>query len=170
MSRFHRVLQEIVAEYLKSMGFKADIEVLVDDVHVADVYGDNGERTVIVEVETGYVPPAFIESAEEYIAARLTVKTYSYSGLADEFYIATPSYLRLPVPAWLARCSWPMPEHLAGLLNKFYGPRQLKGLLEGGPNSCKGLTGLMSVTISSRTVALRSLDLDRSTAVLGQYI
>ncbi len=155
VSRFHRVVQEIVAEYLRSLGFSVELEVPLDGIHVADVYAVEGNRTSVVEVETGYVPPVFLMSAEEYITARLAVKIFSYSSLADEFYIAFPSYMELPIPTWAVKCG-PLTEDALSLVSKFYSPRQAQLMLESS-YICRGLRGLLKVNISNRAVALEEL-------------
>lgn len=149
VSTFHKVLQDIVVENLSSSGYMAQEEYVLDGVHVADVYATNEKRTVIVEVETGYVPPRFLSRAEDYLAARVLMKTLAYSRFADEFYIATPSFVRLPVPRAAVDCSG-LHDGAGELLASFYG-REALGRLSGG---CRGLSGLMLVNIERRSLSL----------------
>ena len=54
----HSVLELIVAKFLVSDGFDVDLEHVLDSGLSCDVYAVKGEGTLIVEVETGFVPPA----------------------------------------------------------------------------------------------------------------
>ena len=153
MSRFHATVQRIVASWLRGMGFNAMLEHCVDGVHYADVYAVDGNTSIIVEVETGYVPPMFIGSAEEYMLARAIVKTVKYACLADEFYIATPSYFRPPIPDVIVR---PVDEQAveaaSGLVGRFFGEKWAEETLR-RLRGCR-LAGLMLVNVSRRTVSV----------------
>jgi len=166
VSRFHARLQYIVASYLKEKGYSVDVERCVDGIHYADVYADNGKETVIVEVETGYVPPIFIEHAEEYLWARTIVKTIKYACLASEFYIATPSYVKMAVPSILLEPTDSYDEVLKAsrLVGLYFGERWAEETLK-RVHECR-LTGLMLVNISRREIkVLKNHELRALTAL-----
>ncbi len=159
VSRFHAMIQRIVASWLRRLGFEVSLEHNVDGIHYADVFASDGVRNIIVEVETGYVPPMFISEAEVYMLARAIVKTVKYGCLADEFFIATPSYVRPPLPSLLVRS----PEDAAvmtasKLVERFFGERWAEETLK-NVRECR-FTGLMLVNVSRRDVSvIRNEDL-----------
>lgn len=63
---------------------------------------DSGE-TLVVEVETGFVPPEAALAPGRYRAARIAAKIARYSGHSNRFALATPSYHVLQVPQVLLR-------------------------------------------------------------------
>ncbi|MGC9111998.1 hypothetical protein [Acidilobus sp.] len=145
-------MQLIVAEKLRELGFDVVVEHRIDDVHVADVYAQGYDRSLIVEVETGYLPPMFIDRAEEYMEAKIAVKALKYSCAADEFYVATPSYLRLPIPHALLTDATDLNELkvLGSKVRDFFGDKWETLLLNKG-SECK-ISGAMYVNISKRDV------------------
>ncbi|MGC9071671.1 MAG: hypothetical protein ACP5HK_03115 [Acidilobus sp.] len=153
VSRFHATLQRIVASWLKGEGFQVWLEHNVDGVHYADVYASNGVKSVIVEVETGYVPPMFITEAETYMLARAIVKAVKYACLADEFYIATPSYVRPPIPHVLLKP--PEDGELLGasqLVRRFFGERWADEAVA-RLRDCR-LAGFMLVEVARKSVTV----------------
>ena len=146
-----------MASWLKGLGFDARLEHCVDGVHYADVYAADREVSVIVEVETGYVPPMFIGSAEEYMLARAIVKTVKYACLADYFYIATPSYVRPPIPdVIVGHVDEAGVETASALVGRFFGERWAEETLS-RLRDCR-LSGLMLVNVSRRKVSVVSGD------------
>jgi hypothetical protein len=59
--------------------------------------------TIVVEIETGFVPPDAALLPERYRQARISAKIARYSGHAKRFILATPSYHVLQVPQVLLR-------------------------------------------------------------------
>jgi len=94
----HSVMELIVAKYFLTRGWKVDVEHRLTDVLVCDVYCENDNKIVIVEVETGFVPPENAVDPITYRLARIISKTARYSPFADEFYLATPGYHILQIP------------------------------------------------------------------------
>ena len=97
-SRLHRLVQVRVAEWLDSLGFDVYLEEPLEGDLVADVYAESPWATLIVEVETGFVAPGSLERAEEYLAGKALAKASRYSPYADIFAVATPSYIKIPIP------------------------------------------------------------------------
>jgi hypothetical protein len=98
IARYHAILQFIVALDLHRRGFDVSVEEPVDGVFKADVYAESPLGRVIVEVETGYVPPDRIHSLEEFLEAKMVFKAVAYSAYTDVFMIATPNHIKMPVP------------------------------------------------------------------------
>lgn len=98
VSRYHMLLQEIVASWLESRGYDVSLEEPLPGGLVADVYAESPWGTVIVEVETGYVSPRALKVAEHYLEGRIIGKALKYSRYSDVFAVAAPSYYRPPIP------------------------------------------------------------------------
>ncbi|MEM0120754.1 MAG: hypothetical protein QXP58_00875 [Thermoprotei archaeon] len=84
----HSVMEVVVASYLIRKGFDVDVEHSLDGL-VCDVYAQKG-GTLIVEIETGFVPPEHALDPVRYMVARLISKVARYSKHADRFMLATP--------------------------------------------------------------------------------
>jgi hypothetical protein len=95
----HSVLELITAGYLINEGYKVYVEVEMAG-GVADLYAIKG-IDLVIEVETGYVPPNNAVNAEEFLMGRLALKTARYSNVAHGFYIAVPSFYIPPIPSEL---------------------------------------------------------------------
>jgi len=122
VSSFHAILQYVVAMTLYKEGYDVWVEYDVGGGLTADVYAESPRGTVIVEVETGYVPPAYLSSPVEFLEARVAFKAILYSGRADIFVIATPSHIVLPRPRGLgSRAVLVDRERLARLLELTHG-------------------------------------------------
>ncbi|MFX1476123.1 MAG: hypothetical protein ACFFCO_11690 [Promethearchaeota archaeon] len=68
-----------------------------------DVEGGLEGDTIVVEIETGFVPPDAALLPEQYRQARISAKIARYSGHARRFILATPSSHVLQVPQVLLR-------------------------------------------------------------------
>ena len=94
----HSVLELIVAKYLVKEGYEVDLEHTIDAGLNCDVYGRKGEGTVVIEVETGYVPPAHALDPLDYIKARIASKIARYSNHCNKFMLAAPPHYIMPIP------------------------------------------------------------------------
>ena len=99
----HSAIEMLVAAYLASKGYEVDVEVEVGDGLVCDVYGLRNNEVLIVEIETGFVPPSNALDPIRYRAAREVSKVARYSQYADTFIIATPPYHVLFIPKVLLK-------------------------------------------------------------------
>ncbi len=95
----HSVIELVVAAHLLSKGFQVDVEVGLDDLR-CDVMGVNDEK-VIVEVETGFVPPEHALDPDSFCRARVASKIARYSQYADRFYLAAPPTYLMELPPFL---------------------------------------------------------------------
>ena len=94
----HSVLELIVAKYLVKEGYDVDLEHTIDAGLNCDVFGRKGDGSVIIEVETGYVPPAHALDPLDYIKARIASKIARYSNHCNKFMLAAPPYYVMPIP------------------------------------------------------------------------
>jgi hypothetical protein len=99
----HSVLELIVAKFLVSDGFDVDLEHVLDSGLSCDVYAVKGEGTLIVEVETGFVPPAHALDPMDYIRARIASKIARYSNHCHKFSLAAPPHYIMPVPRFFVK-------------------------------------------------------------------
>jgi hypothetical protein len=95
----HSVLELLCAKTLITKGFEVEIEhVLAHDL-VCDIYGKSRGGTLIVEIETGFVPPTYALNPLGYCTARIASKMARYSRHADRFAFGTTPSNILPLPA-----------------------------------------------------------------------
>jgi hypothetical protein len=118
----HSIMEVICARYLLEQGYEVDVEHLLKGGPLsADIFatrthlkanGDSSQtkkepandrttqmgETLLVEVETGYVPPDAALNPGLYRQARIATKISRYSGHARKFALATPNYHVVQVP------------------------------------------------------------------------
>jgi hypothetical protein len=94
----HSVLEMVIARYLIKEGYKVELEHILDPTLNCDVYANGPHGTMIVEVETGYVPPSHALDPMDYIRARISSKIARYSNHCDRFVLAAPPHYIMPVP------------------------------------------------------------------------
>lgn len=99
----HSVLEMIVAKYLILDGYDVDLEHVIDDGLSCDVYARKGDGVLIVEVETGYVPPAHALDPMDYIRARIASKIARYSNHCDKFCLGGPPHYVMPIMPFFTR-------------------------------------------------------------------
>jgi hypothetical protein len=98
----HSVMELICAKYLIMNGFNVDLEHQLNTVST-DVYAKKGYGSLIVEVETGFVPPDHALDPQMYLKARITSKVTRYSAYANKFILATTPYYIIQIPASLTK-------------------------------------------------------------------
>ncbi|MCW4036359.1 MAG: hypothetical protein NWE75_04125 [Candidatus Bathyarchaeota archaeon] len=98
----HSVMELVTAKYLIENGFDVKLEHELDGVF-CDVYAMKGYGSVIVEVETGFVPPENAVDPATYLKARIASKITRYSGFANKFILATPPYYIMQIPPALTK-------------------------------------------------------------------
>jgi hypothetical protein len=99
----HSVLELVVAKALIDGGYEVDLEHTLDSGLTCDVHATKGMGTMIVEVETGYVPPSHALDPCDYIRARIASKIARYSGYCNKFGLAAPPHYIMPIPRTLIR-------------------------------------------------------------------
>jgi hypothetical protein len=99
----HSVMELVCAKYLLQKDFKVQLEHPLNQVLTCDLYGVKGYGNLIVEIETGYIPPENALAPLTYTSARLASKIIRYSSFAGEFALGVPPHYILPFPRTLAK-------------------------------------------------------------------
>lgn len=94
----HSVMEMVVAKHLLKRGYEVDVERKVDGDLTCDVLAVKGKGRLIVEVETGYVPPSHALDPVDYIRARISSKIARYSNYCHKFILASPPHYIMPIP------------------------------------------------------------------------
>lgn len=97
----HSVLEMVVARHLIKKGYEVELEERVDGNLTCDVLATKGLGTMIVEVETGYVPPSHALDPVNYIRARIASKIARYSQFCHKFVLGAPPHYIMPLPELL---------------------------------------------------------------------
>ena len=92
----HSVMELIVARHLIKRGYKIEVEHSLNSIS-CDVYGLKGLGNIIVEIETGYVPPHHALEPQRYLRARISSKIARYSNYCSRFVIGIPPYYLMPL-------------------------------------------------------------------------
>ena len=95
----HSVMELVCATYLVEKGYEVQIEHPLEGGITCDLYATKGLGSLIVEVETGFVPPDHALDPSAYIAARIASKIVRYSNYAGKFALGTPPHYVLQFPA-----------------------------------------------------------------------
>ncbi len=94
----HSVMELVCAKQLIVKGYDVDVEHPVGNGLVCDLYGVKGYGALIVEVETGFVPPMHALDPVTYCEARIASKITRYSHYSDKFGLGIPPYYILQIP------------------------------------------------------------------------
>ncbi len=94
----HSIMELIVAIHLLKYGYESvEVEKQLNDLLRCDVYAKKGDGDMIVEIETGFIPPEHALDPLLYYKARLASKIARYSNFASKFTLATPQQSILPI-------------------------------------------------------------------------
>jgi hypothetical protein len=99
----HSIMELVCAKYLIQKGYDVQLEYPLNEILVCDLYSIKGLGNLIVEVETGYIPPENALAPLTYTSARLASKIIRYSSFAGKFALGVPPHYILPFPRALAR-------------------------------------------------------------------
>ena len=91
-------MELICAMHLIRYGYHVDVEKQLTDSLVCDVFATKGDGQVIIEIETGFMPPEHALDPFSYYVSRIASKISRYSKHASEFIMATPGVNLLPIP------------------------------------------------------------------------
>lgn len=90
----HSALELVCARGLIKHGYDVKVEQRLDERLVCDVLGSRGDGDLIVEIETGFIPPEAALEPTTYAQARIASKIARYSRFANKFALGTtPSYV-----------------------------------------------------------------------------
>lgn len=116
-------MELICAKHLIKNGFEVDIEHELTTLST-DIYAKKGFGSLIVEVETGFVPPDHALDPQAYLQARIASKITRYSAYANKFIIAaTPYYIMQIPPSLIKPPRFRTPEevdYLKQLCDRYY--------------------------------------------------
>jgi hypothetical protein len=99
----HSVMELVCAKHLIQKGYEVQIEYPLNSLLNCDLYGIKGLGNLIVEVETGFIPPENALAPLTYTTARLSSKIIRYSSFAGKFALGVPPHYVLPFPRALAK-------------------------------------------------------------------
>ena len=94
----HSVMELVCAKHLCERDYEVYVEHLLGEGLTCDLFGVKGDWSLIVEVETGFVPPDHALDPSAYIAARIASKIVRYSGYAGKFALGVPPHYVLQFP------------------------------------------------------------------------
>jgi len=98
----HSVMELTCAKYLILAGHNVDLEHILDNIS-CDIYALKGLSNLIIEVETGFVPPEHALDPSTYCRARTASKIARYSGYAEKFGLAVPPHYVIQIHAALVK-------------------------------------------------------------------
>jgi len=98
----HSVMELVCAKYLILKGYDVQLEYGLNDLLTCDLYSTKGYGNLIVEIETGFIPPDHALDPLTYLSARLASKIIRYSSFAGKFALGVPPHYVLPIPRALA--------------------------------------------------------------------
>ena len=120
----HTVMELVCASFLINQGFHVDVEHEIGDSLVCDIYAVRDGVTLIVEIETGFVPPEASFDPLLYRISRIVSKIARYSIYSDMFALATPPYHILQVPKFfvkpISERTWEELKTLKNLCDRYY--------------------------------------------------
>ncbi|MBT0160378.1 hypothetical protein G4O51_10390 [Candidatus Bathyarchaeota archaeon A05DMB-2] len=99
----HSVMELVCAKYLILKGYEVQLEHPLNEILTCDLYSVKGYGNLIVEVETGFIPPEHALCPLTYTSARLASKIIRYSSFAGKFALGMPPHYILPFPRALAK-------------------------------------------------------------------
>ncbi|MCW3997987.1 MAG: hypothetical protein NWF10_05390 [Candidatus Bathyarchaeota archaeon] len=99
----HSVMELVCAKHLILKGYEVQIEYPLNETLTCDLYSIKGYGNLVVEIETGYIPPDQALFPLTYISARLASKIIRYSSFAGKFALGMPPHYILPLPEALAK-------------------------------------------------------------------
>jgi len=99
----HSVMELVCAKYLILKGYEVQLEYQLNDLLTCDLYSMKGFGNLIVEIETGFIPPEYALTPLTYTSARLASKIIRYNSFAGKFALGMPPHYILPFPRALAK-------------------------------------------------------------------
>src|SRR4030043_1851144 len=99
----HSVMELVCAKYLILKGYDVQLEYALNELLTCDLFTTKGYGNLIVEIETGFIPPENALNPIAYTSARLASKIIRYSSFAGKFAVGVPPHYVLPFPRALAR-------------------------------------------------------------------
>jgi regulator of extracellular matrix RemA (YlzA/DUF370 family) len=99
----HSVMELVCAKYLIEKDYDIQIEYPLNELLTCDLYGIKGLGNLVVEIETGFIPPENALAPMTYTTARLASKIIRYSCFTGKFALGVPPHYILPFPSTFAK-------------------------------------------------------------------
>jgi hypothetical protein len=99
----HSIMELVCAKYLILKGYEVQLEYPLNEILTCDLYSIKGYGNLIVEIETGFIPPEHALFPLTYTSARLASKIIRYNSFAGKFALGMPPHYILPFPRALAK-------------------------------------------------------------------
>ncbi len=99
----HSVMELVCAKYLILKGYEVQLEYPLNELLTCDLYSIKGYGNLIVEIETGFIPPEYALCPLTYTSARLASKIIRYNSFAGKFALGMPPHYILPFPRAFAK-------------------------------------------------------------------
>jgi hypothetical protein len=99
----HSVMEMVCAKQLIQKGYEVQVEHPLNEILTCDLYAIKGLGNLIVEIETGFIPPENALAPLTYVSARLASKIIRYSSFAGKFALGVPPHYILPLPRALSK-------------------------------------------------------------------
>ncbi len=99
----HSVMELVCAKYLILKGYDVQVEQRLNDLLTCDLFSTKGYGNLLVEIETGFIPPENALNPITYLSARLASKIVRYSSYAGKFALGVPPHYVLSFPNALAK-------------------------------------------------------------------
>jgi hypothetical protein len=99
----HSAMELVCAKYLLQKSCEVQLEYPLNELLTCDLYATKGYGNLIVEIETGFIPPENALAPLTYTSARLASKIIRYSSFAGKFALGVPPHYILPFPRTLAK-------------------------------------------------------------------
>jgi hypothetical protein len=99
----HTVMELVCAKALIQKSYEIQLEYPLNEILTCDLYGTKGLGNLIVEIETGFIPPENALAPLTYTSARLASKIIRYSSFAGKFALGVPPHYILPFPPALSK-------------------------------------------------------------------
>jgi len=94
----HSVMELVCAKHLLLKGYEVDVEHPLDKALTCDLYAVKSHGALIVEIETGFVPPEHAIDPTTYSLARIASKITRYGSYSHKFALGIPPYYILQIP------------------------------------------------------------------------
>jgi len=94
----HSVMELVCAKHLISKEYDVKVEHQIGGGLTCDLFAAKGYGTLIVEIETGFIPPEHALDPSAYTSARIASKIVRYSNYSGKFALGVPPHYILPMP------------------------------------------------------------------------
>jgi hypothetical protein len=98
----HSVMELVCAKHLIQKEYDVNVEHQLEEGLTCDLYTTKGYGSLIVEIETGFIPPEHALDPSAYIEARIASKIVRYSNQSGKFALGIPPHYVLPIPQVVA--------------------------------------------------------------------